>query len=62
MWSSVMRERPQIIYMLQIFALFFIFLLKKTKQTKNNSDETEMHESVNITTRVMVHVRVDFHG
>lgn len=62
MWSSVMRERPQIIYMLQIFALFFIFLLKKTKQTKNNSDETEMHESVNITTWVMVHVRVDFHG
>lgn len=56
-----MRERPQIIYMLQIFALFFIFLLKKTKQTTNNSDETEMHESVNITTRVMVHVRVDFH-
>lgn len=58
-----MRERPQIIYMLQIFVLFFIFFcLKKTKQTKNNSDETEMHESVNITTRVMVHVRVDFHG
>lgn len=47
-----MQERPQIVYMLQIFALF----------KKNNSDETEMHESVNITTRVVVHVRVDFHG
>lgn len=43
-------------------SFLYFFCLKKTKQTKNNSDETEMHESVNITTRVMVHVRVDFHG